>query len=111
MNPTFDRDQVAQLAKTDTAKAVEVATQITDPWFEAQAWAYLVRYSKTPIEFSIKAAEAALRTKDEYQRSAVRAWEIAALAEREYYSQASAALAEAVELAATIEHPGHAARL
>ena len=106
MTPTTYRDQVAELAVSDPEKGVEIARKITDPWFEAQAWAHLARHSSTPLKFSNKASEAAARTKDDYQRSAVRAWEIAALAERDHRTQARTALTQAVELASTIEHQG-----
>ncbi|HQU91390.1 MAG TPA: hypothetical protein PLK77_03795 [Pyrinomonadaceae bacterium] len=106
MTPTIYRDQVAELAKTDPDRAVEIADKIQDPWFAAQAWSHLTRHAPKPLRFSRKAAKAASLGKDDYQRSAVRAWEIAALAEREYHSHAQAALAEAVELAATIKHQG-----
>ena len=54
------------------------------------------------LPFARKAAKAALETKDDYQRSAVRAWEIAALAERKFYSQARRSLKEAMELAVSV---------
>jgi len=103
MTPTQYRDKVAQLAKTDESKAAEIAERIPDPWFQAQAWAHVARYAADPRRFARKAEKAAAKTKDNYQRSAVRTWEIAALAERGYSSQARDALAEAVELARTAE--------
>lgn len=102
MTPTRYRDQVAQLAKTDTAKGVELAEKINDPWFQAQAWSHLARHADRPLQFSRKAAKSAGLGKDDYQRSAVRAWEVAALAERKYNVQARRSLAEAVELAASV---------
>lgn len=102
MTPTRYRDQVAQLAKTDTAKAAEIAKKISDPWFQAQAWSHVARYADRPLQFSRKAAKSATHGKDDYQRSAVRAWEIAALAERNYSTQARRSLTEAVELAQTV---------
>lgn len=106
MIPTILRDQVAELAKTDESKAAETAGVIHDPWFQAQAWAHVARYAADPLRFARKAATAAANTKDDYQKSAVRAWEIAALAEREYTSQARQALTEAVVLAAKAEPIG-----
>jgi hypothetical protein len=106
MTPTRYRDQVAQLAKTDTAKAAEIAEKISDPWFQAQAWSHVTRYADRPLQFSRKAVKSAARGKDDYQRSAVRAWEIAALAERGYRLQAHRSLTEAVELARTVEQAG-----
>lgn len=106
MTPTIGRDQVAQIAKTDTDGAAEIARKLTDPWFEAQAWSHVARYADRPLVFTRKASKAASKTKDNYRQSVVRAWEIAALAEREYFDQARQALTEAVELAQTIEHEG-----
>lgn len=103
MTPTHYRDQVAQLAKTNSEKAIEVAKKITEPWFQAQAWSHLARYADKPLPFAHKAAKAAAKTKDDYQRSAVRAWEIAALGERKNLLQARKALAEALELASSVE--------
>ncbi len=101
MTPTLYRDQVAHLAKTNVAKAIEIAEKIQDPWFQAQAWS-LTRYADKPLTYSRKAAKSAAQGKDEYQRSAVRAWEIAALAERKCDLQARRSLNEAVELAVSI---------
>ncbi len=106
VTPTIYRDQVAQIAKTDTEGAAELARKITDPWFEAQAWSHVARYADRPLVFTRKAAKAASKTKDNYRQSAVRAWEIAALAERKYFDQARQVLSEAVEVAQTIEHEG-----
>lgn len=106
MTPTIYRDQVAKIAKTDTEAAAEIARKITDPWFEAQAWSHVARYADRPLVFTRKASKAASKTKDNYYRSAVRAWEIAALAERKYFDQARQVLLEAVELTKTIEHEG-----
>ncbi len=104
MTPTQYRDQVSRLAKTDHAKAVELADKIEDPWFRAQAFSHLARYAEpSPIPFARKAAKCAVLCKDDYQRSAVRAWEIVALAEREYLSQARRSLEEALEVARTVD--------
>jgi hypothetical protein len=103
MTPTRYRDEAAQVAKTDTAKAAKIAEKITEPWFQAQAWAHVTRYAQRPLLFSRKAAKSAAQGKDNYQRSAVRAWEIAALAERGYQLQARSSLNEAVDLARTVE--------
>ena len=103
MTPTYYRDQVAELAKTDTKKATEIAEKITDPWFQAQAWSHLARHAEKPLPFARKAAKAAAKSKDDYQRSAVRAWEITALAEREYKTDARQVLVDATALAETVE--------
>lgn len=106
MTPTMYRDQVAKIAKTNIEKAAEIADKISDQWFAAQAWSHIARYADKPLHFARKAAKAALATKDDYCRSAVRAWEIAALAEREYFSEARQALTESVKIAESIEQAG-----
>lgn len=106
MTPTIYRDQAARLAKTNTEKASEIALKITDPWFEAQAWSHIARYADKPLLFSKRASKAASRTKDDYQRSAVRAWEITALAERGFLIQARKALRESLDTAESIKQPG-----
>jgi hypothetical protein len=83
-------------------KATEVANKITDPWFQAQAWSHLARYADKPLPFARKAAKSAANGSDDYQRSAVRAWEIAALAERKLMAHARRSLAEALELAKSV---------
>jgi hypothetical protein len=101
--PTIYRDKVSQLAKTDPAKGVEIAKTISDPWFQAQAWSHLARWADDPFRFSRHAAKSASETKDDYQRSAVRAWEVAALAERGYFEPARRSLQDAVGVARTVE--------
>jgi len=102
MTPTRYRDEVAQLAKTNVPKAVEVANKINDPWFQAQAWSHLVRHADKPLPFARKSAKSAAQGRDAYQRSAVRAWEIAALAERKLTVHARRSLAEALDLAVSV---------
>lgn len=107
MTPTRFRDQVSELAKTDFAKAEEIAKRITDPWFLAQAYAHLARYDKaSPLRYARHAAKAAAKLNDPYKHASVRAWEIAALAERNYLPQARAALTEAVEIARFVNQQG-----
>ncbi|MGD9587354.1 MAG: hypothetical protein AB7Q37_09065 [Pyrinomonadaceae bacterium] len=102
MTPTQYRDQVAKLARTDPRKGNEIGKKIDDPWFQAQAWSHLARWADRPLPFARKAAKAAAETKDDYQRSAVRAWEIAALAERQLSVQARRSLREAVDVAVSV---------
>lgn len=102
MTPTRYRDEVAIVAKVDEAKAATIAAKITDPWFQAQAWSHVARYAKTPINYARKAARSAGLGKDDYQRSAVRAWEIVALAERDLRQQARTSLIDAVNIASTV---------
>lgn len=89
MSATLQRDQAFALAKRDPRKALEKAQSIADPWFRAQALASVVRYTEDdPIKVARQAAKAASECDDEYKKTAVRAWEIAALAERRLVAEA-----------------------
>lgn len=104
MNATFLRDQVCALAKSNPKKALAIARSISDPWFRAQALLWIARFTEgNPIPVAKEAATAASECADAYKKSAVRAWEIAALAERGLPSQAAQSLSQAVQLAKTIQ--------
>jgi hypothetical protein len=97
MNATLQRDQAAELAKTNPSKALEKARKIQDPWFRAQALSWVARFhDDNPMGVADEAAKAASECDDDYKRTAVRAWEIAALAERTFVSEARAALKTAL---------------
>jgi hypothetical protein len=82
MSATLQRDQAAHLAKTFPDKALTKARDIKDPWFRAQALAWVARYSPDKaVAIARDAARAANACNDGYKQTAVRAWEIAALAE------------------------------
>jgi hypothetical protein len=88
---------VSSEAKSDTRKALIMARRITAPWFRAQALAWVARFADgDPSGIAREAAKAAGECDDAYKRSAVRAWEIAALAERECKTEARESLMEAV---------------
>jgi hypothetical protein len=93
MSATKQRDRVHELAKKDPAKALEQARKIDKPWFKAQALAHVARFTDgDPVKIAKEAESAASQCDDEYKRSAVRAWEIAALAERGHTKEARRAL-------------------
>lgn len=104
MSATLQRDQAAQLARSSPAKALEKARGIEDPWFRAQALAWVARFTDgDPIAIAAQAEKAAAGCDDDYKRAAVRAWEIAALAERGCLPRARKALGEALKLAKGIQ--------
>lgn len=103
MTTTKLRDKVSQLAKSNEEEAAKIAETIDDAWFRSQAWAHVARWAAKPIPYARQAAMAASQGKDNYQRSAVRSWEIVALAERGLLAEAVSSLNEAVEIAATVE--------
>lgn len=97
MSATSERDQACSLARRNPRKALEKAQSVSDPWFRAQALACVVRYTEDePIKVARRAAKAAGECDDAYQRTAVRAWEIVALAERSLLTEARHVLSAAL---------------
>ncbi len=87
------RDQASRIAKNDSAKALKIAKKIVDPWYRVQALASVIRYTDgDPVSVAKSATTAAAKCDDEYKRTAVRAWIIAALAERDFHKEARAYL-------------------
>ena len=104
MSDTLIRDQGASLAKSNPEKAIAKARSIKEPWFRAQALAYVARFSQTKgIELAAEAASTARKCDDAYKRVAVRACEIAALAEGRNTRHARKSLASALKDSLAIE--------
>ncbi len=100
MSATRQRDHTAALAKSNPEKALAEARNVSEPWFRAQALSWVARFTDgDPTAITSEAAKAASECDDDYKKSAVRAWEIAALAHRGYLSQARASMNEALALA------------
>nr|GFD49131.1 hypothetical protein [Tanacetum cinerariifolium] len=90
MSATTQRDRAVSLAKSYPKEALKQARQVEKPWFRAQALSWVARFAERDvITISVEAAQAAAAGDDKYQQCAVRAWEIAALAERDYLTEAS----------------------
>lgn len=106
MTATLQRDQAANLAKSHPGPALKKARSIEEPWFRAQAAAWVARYSPgETVSLAKEAARAAQQCDDAYQQAAVRAWEIAALAEVGSTAEATRALKAAVETSRSIVQP------
>lgn len=106
MSPTQQRDRVAKLAKRDARKALEQSRQIHDPWFRAQALAWVARFTDDdPRAVAREAAKAADECDDAYKRTAVRAWEIVALAECGLADEARKVLQELLRNSRSITPP------
>jgi hypothetical protein len=104
MSSTLQRDQVFELAKTAPQQALLKARRIPEPWFRAQALACVARCTEgDPLAIASEAAQAAADADDGYKRSAVRAWEIAALGERRHQIEARRALRNTVNSASTVQ--------
>jgi len=89
MTPTTQRDRAAGLAKSNPAQALEQGRNIKEPWFRAQALSWVARFTDgSVVAIAAEAAKAAAGGGDRYQKCAVRAWEVAALAERDHIQEA-----------------------
>jgi hypothetical protein len=98
------REHANQLAKTNPTQALAHAQRIADPWYRAQALSWVARFTDAdPKPIVRQAANAAAECSDTFKRSSVRAWEVAALAQRGLLAESRAALAEAFKLAASVE--------
>lgn len=95
MSATSERDRAIGLAKDRPSDALERAREVSEPWFRAQALSWVARFTDgDPVAIASEAALAAGEADDSYQRCAVRAWEIAALAERDHILEARKRLSE-----------------
>jgi len=85
-------------------QALEKAKSVSEPWFRAQALSWVARFTAgDPLPIAKLAAKAASECDDDYKRSAVRAWEVAALAERNLVADARRGLAAAVKVAESVQ--------
>ncbi len=104
MSATSQRNLALTLSKSDPVKALAKARRVSKPWFRAQALSWVARFTDAdPVAIASEAAEAARQCEDDYEKSAVRAWEIVALAERGFTAQARNSLHDAVALAKRVE--------
>ena len=104
MSATLQRDQASALAKSNPKQALAKAKDISEPWFRAQALAWVARFTDSdPVAIAKLAAKAASQCDDDYKRSAVRAWEVAALAERDEPNHAERGLKAAVSVAEGVQ--------
>ena len=101
MSATSDRDRAANLAIAKNRQALSQALGIGDAWFACQALAWVLRYApeKQIARIVSNIDHRAATCRDDYQRAAVRAWEIRALAERGLTREANRVLSEATIVA------------
>lgn len=84
MTSTNARDLATKAASRGDPEAIVLARAVDDPWFRCQALASVARYA-ADAKVEVIAREAIIAAKgdrDAYRTIAVRAWPIAALAER-----------------------------
>ena len=104
MSATLQRDHASTLAKSNPKKALAQARKVNEPWSRSQGLSWVARFTDgDPVAVACEAAKAARDCEDDYKRSAVRAWEIAALAERDCTREARKSLSEALAVAKRVE--------
>lgn len=104
MSAAKQRDRAISLAKLQPRDALDQARRVTEPWFRAQALSWVARFTDgNPVAVAAEAAKAAADGEDAYQKCSVRAWEIAALAERDYISEARKSLIELLPVLKNVE--------
>jgi hypothetical protein len=103
VSAALQRDHASTLAKSNPKKALDQARKVNEPWFRAQALSWVARFTDgDPVAVAAEAAKAARECEDDYKKSAVRAWEIAALAERDCTTEARKSLTEALALGKSV---------
>jgi hypothetical protein len=104
VSATLQRNNACTLAKSNPKKALAQARKVNEPWFRAQALSWVARFTDgNPVAIACEAAKAAQECEDDYKKSAVRAWEIAALAERGCAREARKSLSDALALGKCVE--------
>ncbi len=102
------RTQSCDLACNDWQRATEIAAQIDEPWYAAQAYAWCGRYApeRQWIALIDKSFATARSGRDAYQRLGATAWPLRALIERGQPDQAAAIFDTLIGAAQAIEYPG-----
>jgi hypothetical protein len=104
VSATLQRNHAQSIAKSNPAKALDLARKVSEPWYRAQALAWVARFTDgDAVAVALEACKAARQCEDDYKKSAVRAWEIAALAERGCIAEARKSLSEALALAGRVD--------
>ncbi|MBX3438030.1 MAG: hypothetical protein KF861_11110 [Planctomycetaceae bacterium] len=104
MSASAQRDLVITLVRNNSRKAIDLARRIKEPWYRAQALSWVARFTDgNAATIAAEAAKAARACEDDYQKSAVRAWEIAALAERSCLWEARASLSQALAVGKSVK--------
>lgn len=97
---TKARDQVSELAKTRPDEALKLARTIADPWFAAQALAWVARFGTGDVGATAlaEARETAKAGREAYQKCAGLAWPMRAAIETGQVSAAKSMVGDVVVL-------------
>lgn len=102
-----EREKVIELVRANPLEALNVARSISDPWYKAQALAWVARYAvgKTSEKAISESRLAASRAQDTFQKTAVLAWPIRAAIESSQERLACEMVADAVVLLPKVDPP------
>ena len=102
-----DRDQAVSAAKSDPERALRLARQVSDPWYRAQALAWVARFGPAGSvqELALESMRAAREGSDPYQRLAGLAWPVRMLAERGMRDHACSIVTEALAELRSVDPP------
>lgn len=104
MSAVHERGHVFNLAGPHPEKALILARSVSEPWYRAQSLAFVAwRLPEHCIRVAKEAAIAAETCISLFEQSAVRVWEIEALARCGFASEAIQSLRSSVETALRIE--------
>ena len=104
VNAERQKDHVDTLAKSDPKVALSQARKRIDPWSRALGLSWVARFTdENPISITCEAAKAACECDDDYKKSAISSWEVAALAERGFTMEARKCLRDAVTLGKSVQ--------
>jgi hypothetical protein len=101
------REAVSLIASTDTAKALALARQISDPWYRAQGLAIVARYASEELVSPIvrESLDTAFEQGDPYKVVAVSAWPVRALVERNETALPPSLLSDLAKRSRDIDNP------
>jgi hypothetical protein len=103
---THQRDIAIKLARTHPTEALAAAHRVSEPWYRAQALAWVARYAPTNMMSERALAEArsaAQLAGDVYRQTAVLSWPIRAALEIAQHRLAKAMLEDAILLLPKID--------
>lgn len=105
MSATTGRDIACRIAKTDFAKALPLARNVSQPWFCCQALASIARYApeERVVSLAKEAIDAALASTEPYIQVAATAWPLRALIERNQAPKALVLLPQILQILPQIE--------
>jgi hypothetical protein len=100
-------DEPTRATVHEFERSLAAARKVREPWFRCQELACVARYAPDGdvVRVAEEAVRAAMEGKDAYQRVAVCAWPLRALAERKRIAKANRLVGRILPIAEDIDHP------